>query len=1260
MHVKKIISAYESEAKTKLVSQDLTSSLHLSQELTQVDVPSSCGLLDYKNNEILQAVNAGPRPRSRNRILLGTTARIHRTNQMNKQFNTPLSDEVLTQPMDGLCASMKVENCNLPMQNTENNDAFLEIFTLTQQTQPMVDSFDSGSLFAPVEGMPCTNSSNSSVDHITARNIRPKPMSKLLRKSSRRAKRAACLPPLPPVIRPVVSTHNSPGSVVHGSLPSNKFVSLKRSSDSPFGDEKNRKQCRRESNCSVLSSQGLVTKTHEILCHVQPSENVIINTKNHCGLSHQEKTKGKLKVMQSEFSQPVSISCNVKRRSHSFGGSLSHTSSVLAGKRLLRKYRNRPHHLSRLEGYISSKSPGWSRWRQMYHELRRRSSSLRIAFHKSCSVAGKSESKVFSESDKDHKTHIKKEFSRRSSISSRIAFSLPRWGRSVRRSQPRTSEKSRTPSLDIKQEISDISLNAAQEKSAFLSRSQDGLSSASVSTKADCPKETCHFIMPLRRLISRDYFHSRSLHSRFRSSLRQNKVASIIQLNSPHGYSAYKCDLDSPVSNGQINGSNVSLNSLDIYCQPLHCSACGETIILHTDISNANVISPGRQFGSELLLRQPSLLSCSVSSSYWQAEDPGDTIFTDTHLDALVEANRRFLPESDSVYSQKCESISLHRNSFGSSLQTDSKDNTTGHRESKSGTSVPNLSEVPLQQYSSTVLLPDDSCNDAQTDNNYDRLEMPTNNLPLRSEVIENTKTHRNNDPPRIPDQSSFSTQGRSSEIVPMMNHDCSRHGCEELEAVVAALQQQLEAQADELSPESAAELLRSACTAPLDSTPDGVASSVESVPERHHNEISTSVDNDVKQVVVSVEKLQTNVPIISQLSPRFSEVLETCASETVDIIPSSQTEDELENCHINSIIPSVPQPVVISCKPGHSNQKEWKSVTSSLNNSLCDFIPGSFSASSQIIHEPVSLTQSSLSNITQCPETNLSSCNTLVDENRPLKNFSNCQKNIAVTGSNLSPSDAALLHKFCLQFSVSEHSRFIPQKTTHVVIKEEAGRPRVVKRTLKYFLGILNRAWIVNTDWVRECVASKSLVDESPYEIEGDTVCGDCHEGPRRGRLGVPAIPQSLDRLPLRNPSNLLNEVSSSDRRPFSELWLCAYRNLGALQLGDFCQLALDGGAARVFERPAELVDATNKLTHSLEGSGIDVRKPRAVILTDRDSSEFSLQECQELYRVYGVPVISIEWMLNCISLYRRLPINQAYRICPTPQPVSMSTLKS
>ncbi|CAH8552457.1 unnamed protein product [Schistosoma rodhaini] len=1245
---KKIISTYESEANTKLVSRDLVGSLHLSQELTQVDATTSCVLPTSRNSGDFQINGKDIRPRPRNRILLGTTARTQRTKQMNKQISAPPFEEVLTQPMRSLSASTEVKELGLPKQSVENSDAFLDIFSLTQQTQPMIDSFDSGSLFAPVE------------DHNTQKH-ESKPISKLLRKTSKRIRRAACLPPLPPVTRTAVLTRNSPEAVFHGSLPSHNSVSLKRSSNSPFADEKNRKQCRRESNCSVLSGQGLVTKTHEVLCHVQPSENLCVNTKSLSSLFNQEEIKSKLD-MQSTGPHKSTSACNLKKRSHSFSGSSSHNSSVLAGKRLLQKYCSRPHRLSTIQHSISSKSPGWSRWRQMYHELRRRSSSLRITFHRSSSLVGKMGSKA-SESHKSYKIRTIGDFSRRSSLSS-LGISLPKWGRGVSRSRRRTSEKTvETPLPHDKQEnISDISLNIVQEHSTISNKSQ-GFSPVSRVTKSDCPKETCHFIMPLRRLISRDYFHSKSLRSRLRSSLRQNEVAvsPIIQVKSPHGYSAYKCDLDSPEPRGQLNGSNISntysaIDSCEIYCQPLHCSACGETLVLHTDINSANMISPEPQF-SELLLRPPvSILSSSMSSSYWQAEDPGDTIFTDVHLDALVEVNRRYISESDGDYNLKHSSVSHPRDSHRSYLQTNSRENALHHCEIQSSVNVPNL--APLKPYNSPTLPPNSPYSNAQPNKNDEPEEIHDKNL-ANSE----SPTVQNNDFSRFPDHSNFSTfQGSSSsEIMPTVDRERLRHECEELEAVVAALQKQLEAQADELSPRSTAEILKSACTEPLDDAPVGVTSFTECVPQQSHDEIRTFPGSDVKQIIVSVEKLQTHEPTTIQSSPRLSQVLETCASETVDIIPSSQTEDEPENYHVNVMNPPViSQPTVASFKPEQSNQNEWRNITSPLNSSICDFIPGSLSSSTQNVRDPISPTQNPMSNITQCPETNWSSCNTLGDENWPPKTSDKCQRNIAVTGSNLSPSDAALLRKFCLQFSVSEHSRFIPQKTTHVVIKEEAGRPRVVKRTLKYFMGILNRAWIVNTDWVRECVTSKRLLDESPYEIEGDTVCGDCHEGPRRGRLGVPAIPQSLDRLPFRNSSNRLTESESSDRRPFSELWLCAYRNLGALQVADFCQLALDGGATRVFEKPSELMDATNKLAESMGSKGTDVRKPRAVILTDKDSSEFNLQECQELYRIYGVPVISIEWMLNCISLYRRLPINQAYRICPTPQPVSVSISKS
>ncbi|VDP84162.1 unnamed protein product, partial [Schistosoma mattheei] len=353
---------------------------------------------------------------------------------------------------------------------------------------------------------------------------------------------------------------------------------------------------------------------------------------------------------------------------------------------------------------------------------------------------------------------------------------MPKWGRSVSRSRRRTSEKTvETPLPHGKQEdISDISLNIVQEHSTTSNKSQNGFSPVSRLTKADCPKETCHFIMPLRRLISRDYFHSKSLRSRLRSSLRQNEaaVSPIIQVKSPHGYSAYKCDLDSPEPRGQLNGSNISntsysaVDSCEIYCQPLHCSACGETLVLHTDINSANMISPGPQF-SELLLRPPvSILSSSMSSSYWQAEDPGYTIFTDAHLDALVEVNRRYISESDGDCNLKHSSVSLPRNSYRSYLQTDSRDNALSHCEVQSGVKVPNLVGPSLKPYNSPTLPSNSSYSNAQR-NRTDESEK------IHGENIANSEspTEQHSDFSRFPDHSTFSTfQGSSSEIMPTVD----------------------------------------------------------------------------------------------------------------------------------------------------------------------------------------------------------------------------------------------------------------------------------------------------------------------------------------------------------------------------------------------------------------------------------------------------------------------------------------------------------
>ncbi|KAF6767785.1 hypothetical protein AHF37_10808 [Paragonimus kellicotti] len=292
---------------------------------------------------------------------------------------------------------------------------------------------------------------------------------------------------------------------------------------------------------------------------------------------------------------------------------------------------------------------------------------------------------------------------------------------------------------------------------------------------------------------------------------------------------------------------------------------------------------------------------------------------------------------------------------------------------------------------------------------------------------------------------------------------------------------------------------------------------------------------------------------------------------------------------------------------------------------------------------------------LSQCPETNLSEPlsnqrsteSTLVNELALVGRSRVSPTVLAVTGSNLTANEMVLLRSFCRHFGVSEHTRFIPRQTTHIVMRAESDRPRVVKRTLKYFMGILNRSWIVNIDWIRACLAEHALVDETPYEIEGDTVCGDCHEGPRRGRLNVPAQLQPISQ------SN--TDGMASNPGPFANLWLCAFGSLGLLTPSDFMSLALDGGASRVFEKPTDLAVAVEKFMKFQSIRPGAPTKPRAVILTNPCPPDFDLSQCQEVYNTYGCPIISIDWMLNCISLYRRVPISEGYRICPKSQAPSV-----
>lgn len=41
------------------------------------------------------------------------------------------------------------------------------------------------------------------------------------------------------------------------------------------------------------------------------------------------------------------------------------------------------------------------------------------------------------------------------------------------------------------------------------------------------------------------------------------------------------------------------------------------------------------------------------------------------------------------------------------------------------------------------------------------------------------------------------------------------------------------------------------------------------------------------------------------------------------------------------------------------------------------------------------------------------------------------------------------------------------------------AARPKVVQRTLKFFLGILAKSWIVTVQWIKDCLFVGTLIEE-------------------------------------------------------------------------------------------------------------------------------------------------------------------------------------
>uniref|UniRef100_A0A8C3KAK3 RING-type E3 ubiquitin transferase n=1 Tax=Calidris pygmaea TaxID=425635 RepID=A0A8C3KAK3_9CHAR len=200
-------------------------------------------------------------------------------------------------------------------------------------------------------------------------------------------------------------------------------------------------------------------------------------------------------------------------------------------------------------------------------------------------------------------------------------------------------------------------------------------------------------------------------------------------------------------------------------------------------------------------------------------------------------------------------------------------------------------------------------------------------------------------------------------------------------------------------------------------------------------------------------------------------------------------------------------------------------------------------------------------------------------------------RKEMSIVASGLNQSEHLVVQKFARK-THSTLSNRITEETTHVIMKTD--KELVCERTLKYFLGIAGRKWVVSYQWVIQSFKEGRILDEENFEVRGDVINGRNHQGPKRAR-------QSLT------------------EKIFKGFEICCY--------GPFTDMTTEHLEWMVELCGASVVKQLHLFTHTANSTAVVVVQPDAWMENTN---------CRAIQQKNNVAMVTREWVLDSVACYQ------------------------